>query len=159
MINRAGPCGGVFMGCFIKKSFQIALMLTGICSLLQAQDLRPKEIVSKVCEKEFSARYPGPIEERVTYVVYSHKRAVKEKRNDPEFSNKVIDTPSSALVVVSTFAISVAVVYGSSATVKVIFDRLAHTRGFGAGTRKIVKETRRLETVDYQLVKVNGKWL
>lgn len=139
------------------------LLLMAICGCLiqpgYSQQLAPKAAVEALCRSEFWVKHGYPVGARMDIVVYSSKRQVIEEKSDNQFANKVVFIDSSELIVASTYTINTVNVFASSAIVKVVFDRIARTRGEGVGVRSLIKDIRKKDSVVYQLKKIKNKWM
>jgi hypothetical protein len=130
----------------------------GICANKETSDAKVKDVITNFCKAEFE----GERDARYEYAKYSQSYKKKCKQigtgeNEPSCTG-VISLNGDMLYVVDSFSINNILVNDSTATVEVIFYRLASTEGLGFYERKIIPDTKQDDLVKYHLKKINGRW-
>jgi len=115
-----------------------------------------QQALALFCESEFADEAT-----RYNYVgLSSERKRLEELRN-----NEPLQLNTDPLFIVSTYHVSGVHFDDTTGKGKVVFERLAYTRGLGNDVnynpnppREIIPEYKESEEVDYDLKKINGRW-
>jgi hypothetical protein len=139
---------------------KILLLLSILLNIDVSAELNqtdPLSVVKTFVDGEFN----GIQEMRFDLVKLSPK---EKKRLNLGSMRYVIFWDADPMVIVSTFCIVSVQAESDKGVGRVIFERLAYTRGYGSDVnnnlnpREIISEYKESEEVEYNLIKTSGKW-